>query len=201
MDVASDFDDVDQGDDDDDACDNDDDRYDAGPKMRNTARGGRPFPGNGKGRAMVKGGSREKVDRYGGSEPVKSSGRMSITFTRRDVGGGGKPRGRVGEHDRMRERERGRDKGDSSKIVAGREREGVKGESFMPTGRIKEKDSDIGGSRSKRRDLSSSLASPGDAEDKLTSSATSRERVDRSRDKVGTGAGKKVRKLLSCWLP
>lgn len=195
MDDGSDFDDADQGDEDDDEGDNDDDRYDDGAKMRSNARGSRPFPGACKGRTMAKGGGREKGDRYGGGEPPKSSGRMSITYTRRDTGGAGKPRGRVGEQEKMR----GRERGDTSKGGVGRERDGMKGESFMPIGRGKEKDLDAAGSRPKRRDAGNSLASPGDGEDKLASGVGCRERVDRSRDKAGSaGPGKKVRYGMVC---
>lgn len=196
MDDDSDFDDADQGDDDDEGG-NDDLRYDGGAKMRNVSRaGGRGFPGASKSRTMAKGGGREKGDRYGGGEGVKSSGRMSITFTRRDGGGGaGKQRGRGGEQDRMRERERG-NRGEPPKGVAGRERDGIKGETFMPIGRGKEKDSDAGGSRAKRRD-GGSHATAGDSEDKLGSAGAYRERVDRSSNKLGaSGTGKKVLSYL-----
>lgn len=185
MDEGSDYDDADQGDDDDEVG-NDDHRYDGGTKMRNTSRsGGRGFPGGGKSRAMVKSGGREKVDRFGGGEPVKSSGRMSITFTRRDGGGGaGKQRGRGGDHERMRERG---SRGEPPKGGAGRERDGVKGDAFV--GRGKEKDSDAGGSRAKRRDGNSYAA--GDSEDKPGGVAY-RDRVDRSSKLGSTGNGKKV---------
>lgn len=191
MDDGSDYDDADQGDDDYDGA-NDDHRYDSGAKMRNTSRGGnRGFPGGGKTRTTVKGGGREKGDRYGGGEAVKSSGRMSITFTRRDGGGGaGKQRGRGSEHDRMRERERG-NRGEPKGGV-GRERDVMKGDNFMPMGRGKEKDSDAGGSRAKRRD-GSSYTTAGDSEDKLGGGGAYRERVDRSSNKLGGGvANKKV---------
>lgn len=192
MDDGSDFDDADNGDEDDDDGDNDDDRYDDDAKLRNTARSGRPFPGGGKGRVAAKGGGREKGDRHGGGEPVKSSGRMSITYTRRDAGGASKPRSRGGEQEKVRERERGRERADLSKSGAGRERDGMKGEAFMPIGRGKEKDCD-GASRAKRRELANPVASIGDSEDKLASGLGSRERVDRAKDKIATtGAGKKV---------
>lgn len=191
MDDGSEFDEADQGDEDDDEGDNDDDRYDDA-KIRNP-RGGRPFPGAPKGRSMIKGGGRDKGDRYGTAEPVKSSGRMSITYTRRDGGGGGKPRGRVGDQDKMRERDRGRDRGDPSKAGNGRERDGMKGDGFVPMSRGKEKDSEGGGSRAKRRDLGNPHALPGDPEDKLASGGGYRERGDRTRDKIGPApAGKKV---------
>lgn len=192
MDDGSEFDEADLGDeDDDDDGDNDDDRYDDG-KGRN-ARGGRAFPGALKGRSVLKGG-RDKGDRYGTGEPVKSSGRMSITYTRRDGGGGaGKPRSRVGEQDKMRERDRGRERGDPSKAGVGRERDGMKGDGFMPIGRGKDKDAEGGGSRAKRRDLGISHALPGDLEDKQASGGGYRERGERSRDKLGPAPnGKKV---------
>lgn len=192
MDDDSDFDDADQGDDDDEGT-NDDLRYDGGAKMRNVSRStGRGFPGGGKSRTMAKGGGREKGGRCGGGEAVKSSGRMSVTFTRGDGGGGaGKQRGRGGEQDRIRERERG-NRGEPSKGMAGREKDAIKGESFMPIGRGKEKDSDTGGSRAKRRD-GGSHATVGDSEDKLGTTGAYRERVDRSSNKLGaTGTGKKV---------
>lgn len=190
MDEGSDYDDADQGDGDYEGG-NDDHRYDSGAKMRNTSRGGsRGFPSGGKNRTMAKGGARDKGDRYGGGEPVKSSGRMSITFTRRDGGGGaGKQRGRGSEHDRMRERERG---SREHKGGVGRERDGMKGDNFMPMGRGKEKDSDAGGSRGKRRD-GGSYATGGDSDDKLGGGGAYRERVDRSSNKLGGGvASKKV---------
>lgn len=189
MDDGSDYDDADHGDDDDEGG-NDDHRYDSGAKMRNTSRGGgRGFPGSGKSRTMVKGGGREKGDRdrFSGGEP-KSSGRMSITFTRRDGGGGaGKQRGR-GEHDRMRER----GNREPPKGGAGREREVMKEDPLMAIGRGKEKDSDPGGSRAKRRDGASYTAA-GDSDDKLGAVGAYRERVDRSSIKLGApGIGKKV---------
>lgn len=200
MDDGSDFDDGDEGDEDDEDGDNDDDRYDDDSRMRNNARGGRPFSGPSKNRAMTKGGGREKGERYGGAEPVKSSGRMSITYTRRDNGGGGgKPRSRVADQDKMKERDRGRERGESVKGGLSRERDGAKGDSFVSIGRNKEKDADAGGSRGKRRDLAflAAAAAAGDSEDKHPSVISSRERVDRSKDKSGTtSAGKKVR--LSC---
>lgn len=191
MDDGSDYDDADHGDDDDEGG-NDEHRYESGTKMRSTSRsGGRGFPGSGKSRTMFKGGGREKGDRdrFGGGEPVKSSGRMSITYTRRDGGGGaGKQRGR-GEHDRMRERG---SRGEPPKGGAGRERDVMKGETLMPIGRGKEKDSDPGGSRAKRRDGASYTAT-GDSDDKLGAAGAYRERVDRSSNKlVATGIGKKV---------
>lgn len=185
MDDGSDFDEADLGDEYDEDGD-DDDRYDDG-KGRN-ARGGRAFPCAPKGRSAMKGGGRDKGERYGAGEPVKSSGRMSITYTRRDGGGGaGKPRGRVGEQDKMRER------GDPSKPGVGRERDGMKGEGFMPIGRGNSKEAEGGGSRGKRRDLDSSHALPGDPEDKQASGGGYRERGERSRDKPGPAQnGKKV---------
>lgn len=192
MDDGSDYDDAGPGDDDDEGG-NDDHRYDGGTKMRNTSRGGgRGFPGSSKSRTMVKSGGREKGDRdrFGGGEPVKSSGRMSITYTRRDGGGGAaKQRGR-GEQDRMRERG---SRGEPLKGGAGRERDVMKGDALMPIGRGKEKDSDLGGSRAKRRDGASYTAA-GDSDDKLGAAGAYRERVDRSSNKLGgTGIGKKVR--------
>ncbi|CAM9185626.1 unnamed protein product, partial [Hapterophycus canaliculatus] len=201
MDDDSDFDDADQGDDDDEGG-NDDLRFDGGAKMRNVSRGaGRGFSGGGKSRTMAKGGGREKGDRYGGGEAVKSSGRMSITFTRRDGGGGaGKQRSRIGEQDKMRERERG-SRGEPPKGVAGRERDGIKGENFMPIGRGKEKDSETGSSRGKRRD-GGSHTTAGDSEDKLGTAGVYRERVDRSSNKLGaSGTAKKDEEVIkSSWV-
>ncbi|CAM9559930.1 unnamed protein product, partial [Scytosiphon promiscuus] len=190
------------GQDDDDGDELGNGRSTRGAKMRSVSRGGgRGFPGGSKSRTMAKGGGREKGDRYGGGEAVKSSGRMSITFTRRDGGGGaGKQRGRGGEQDRMRERERG-NRGEVPKGVAGRDRDGIKGETFMPISRGKEKDSDAGSSRAKRRD-GGSHAMPGDSEDKLGNAGAYRERVDRSSNKLGaTGTGKKDEEVIkSSWV-
>lgn len=189
MDDGSEFEDVEQDDDEDDDQDNDDQRYHEDNRMRNNARGGRSFPGsNGKSRGMAKGGGREKGDRYGGGESMKQSGRMAGKYGGRDAGAG-KSRGRVGEHDKMRERERGR--GEPAKGGGGRDRDGIKGDSFVPLGKGRERDSDAGSSRGKRRDLANPLVSLGDSEDKMSS--VSRDRVDRSKDKPGApGAGKKV---------
>lgn len=189
MDDGSDYDDADPMDDDDEGS-NDYHRYDTGAKMKNTSRGGgRGFPGSGKSRTVVKSGGREKGDRdrFGGGEPVKSSGRMSITYTRRDGGGGaGKQRGR-GEHDRMRERG---SRGEAPKGGAGRERDAMKGDLLMTVGRGKEKDSDLGGSRAKRRDGASYTAA---GESDVAGGGAYRERVDRSSNKLGApGIGKKV---------
>ncbi|CAM9668219.1 unnamed protein product [Ectocarpus sp. 12 AP-2014] len=198
MDDDSDFEDANQGDDDDDDGD-DDHRYDGGANMRNVSRGGgRGFPGGGRGRTMAKSGAREKGDRYGGAEPVKSSGRMSITFTRQDGGGGAKQRGRGGEYDRMRERERG-GRGEALKGGAGRDRDGMKGDSFLPIGRHKEKDSDVGGSRTKRRDVISHSAA-GDSEDKLGAGGSYRERVDRSSNKLVAANKKDEEVIKSSWV-
>lgn len=194
MDDGSDYEEADPGDDDDEGG-NDDHRYGTGAKMRSTSRGGgsRGLPGSGKSRTMVNSGGRDKADRdrFGGGEPVKSSGRMSITYTRRDGGGGaGKQRGR-GEHDRMRER----GSREPPKGVAGRERDAMKGDALMPIVRGKEKDSDPGGSRAKRRD-GASYAGAGESDDKLGAVGAYRERVDRSSNKLGaTGIGKKVRRF------
>eukprot|EP00752_Nemacystus_decipiens_P001468 g1444.t1 len=199
MDDGSDYDEADPGDDDEGG--NDDHRYDGGAKMRNPSRGGgRGFPGSGKSRTIVKSGGREKGDRdrFGGGEPVKSSGRMSITYTRRDGGGGaGKQRGR-GDHDRMRERG---NRGEPLKGGAGRERDVMKGDALMPMGRGKEKDSDLGGSRAKRRDVASYIAAS-ESEDKLGAGGAYRERVDRSSNKLGaTGIGKKDEEVIkSSWV-
>ena len=196
MDDGSDFDEADEaneGDNDEEDGDHDDNDERYHDRIRNTARSGRPFTG-GKPRSVSRSGGR---DRYGGSEHMKSSGRMSITYTRREVGGG-RGRSRAGEHDKIKDRERNRDRLDHpSKSGIGRDRDGIKGDSFVSASRSKERDSEIGGYRSKRnREMGNYFASAADSDDKQASGSC-RERVDRSRDKNDKNgaatAGKKVR--------
>lgn len=186
MDQGSDFDeadDGDNGDNDEHDGDNDDERYDY--RIRNSARNGRSYNGS-KPRAMNRSGGR---DRYGG-EHVKSSGRMSITYTRRE--GGGRAKNRNGENDKGKERgvrERGEH---HSKGGVGRDRDGMKGDGFSYFSRSKDRDSDVVGSRSKRREMANSFQA--DPDDKQTSY---RERADRLKDKsAALAAGKKVRRFL-----
>lgn len=193
MDDGSDFDeadDADNGDNDEHDGDNDDEHYDY--RIRNSARNGRSFTGS-KPRAVNRSGGR---DRYGDGEQFKSSGRMSITYTRRE-GGGGRAKNRTGENDKVKDRERARERAEHhSKGGVGRDRDGMKGDGFSSFSRSRDRDSDVGGSRTKRREMGNSFASGADPDDKQTS-ASCRERSDRLKDKnAAVAAGKKVRRFM-----
>lgn len=193
---GSDFDDADEDDD-----DKDDryDRFDEDGRLRTNARG-KPFPSMKPGRAMARGGGRERGERYIGGDYAKdvsrSAGRITPKYGGREINND-KCRGRSkGDQDKVKERERGRAGGDQTRGVAGREREASKGERFMDIGRGKEREVDGAASRVKRKEPANSFISIAEGDDKLAPSNIIRDRVDRSKDKPAmTGGGKKVRGL------
>lgn len=183
--------DFDEDDDVDEDGDDDGERYD---EARSTIQG-KPFPSSKQNRAIGRGGGGGggARERFGGGEGGKESSKSSG----RKYAGLDKARGRTkADQDKMRERERGRGIGDQPRDSAGKERDSCRGDNFVSTGKGKVADPDPGASRAKRKDISNPIAPPGDADDKLVSGGTGRERVDRSKDKPGApGGNKKVCRL------
>lgn len=142
---------------------------------------------------------RERGEKFTGDFPKEVSrgaSRISGKYNGREAAHD-KFRGRnKSDQEKMKDRERVRGGGDQNRTTAGREREGVKGESFMSFGRGKEKEADVA-SRTKRKETASSLPSLSEVDEKVVSGGVGRERdrdrVDRSKDKpAAPTAGKKV---------